>query len=185
MSEKTKKDVLRCRQAIREHRDAKLDDRCWVDDYAVWATVDGTTADLSTPPPYEEAMKECLSFYAGRRSEHPDPPVPNSTPRPALWDQDLLGMTEAALQEEYSRIRLAICGHFDKKGSLTIDDDRALYNILPEKLPADFRLPRTAEFLGEEKAPHAGCPSFWRSHAQCRSSGHNLHRWGPCGTQRE
>ena len=39
------------------------------------------------------------------------------------------------------------------------------------------------EFIGEAKAPHAGCPAFWRSHANCPVERHNLHRWGPCVTE--
>jgi hypothetical protein len=42
-----------------------------------------------------------------------------------------------------------------------------LYALLPERLPADTRLPPRPEFLGEKKAPHAGCPSYVRSHAGC------------------
>lgn len=61
----------------------------------------------------------------------------------------------------------------------TADDDRALYAILPEKMPADLRLPPEDHFLGETKSPDAGCPAFWRSHDGCGPEC-NLHQWGPC-----
>ncbi len=62
----------------------------------------------------------------------------------------------------------------------TIEDDRVLYSVLPEKIPADFRLPPRSEFLGEVRSPHAGCPAFWRSHNGCSATRHDLHQWGPC-----
>lgn len=58
--------------------------------------------------------------------------------------------------------RNAIRAHRDARG-----DDRLPYAVLPEKIPCDFRLPPEAEFLGEAIAPHAGRPSFWRSHSAC------------------
>jgi hypothetical protein len=90
-------------------------------------------------------------------------------------------MTREELALEHARLGAAILRHRDiADRPRTADDDRALYAVLPEKLPADFRLPPEDEFLGEAKAPHAGCPSFWRSHAACPAA-HDLHRWGPCG----
>lgn len=174
----TRERIKRCRAAIRAHRDAKLDDRCWVDDYAVWATLE-ESPDITTPPVYEEAMKQCRAFYLSRRARTPDAAPPDAVTDPALWDADLETMTAAQLTEELARLQAAVRAHHGEK-SHRIEHDRVLYHVLPEKIPADFRLPPEGEFLGEAKAPHAGCPSFWRSHAKCATACHNLHRWGPC-----
>ncbi len=90
-------------------------------------------------------------------------------------------MQHAELVETLFALQQSIRAHrdiFSKKR--TLEDDRTLYALLPEKIPADFRLPPEPEFLGEAKAPRAGCPSFWRSHSTCATSDHDLHKWGPC-----
>ena len=60
-------------------------------------------------------------------------------------------------------------------------EDISLYKLLPEhgKVPVDFTLPPREEFLGTVK-DCAGCPNFWKSHANCQTQKHNPHAWGPC-----
>lgn len=172
--------IIERRNAIRGHRDQKGDDRCWLDDYLVWAMLEDSSSKPPPLPPVEEAMKNCCAFYCMRRSDTPDPLPKGAILDRDKWDNDLGRMNKQELMEELGRIQLAIACHRDVEGRLrTIDDDRALYSTLPEKIPADFRLPAEAEFLGTAKAPHAGCPSFWRSHANCEKPC-NLHSWGPC-----
>jgi hypothetical protein len=165
------------RDRIRYHRNQKGDDRCWLDDYSVWELL----PDSPPMPSFslEEGMRNCRAFWAFRRAEFPDIMPPDATLDSNLWDDDLTKMSAEELAEEFIRLCRAIRGHRDVNGRpRTTSDDRALYAVLPEKVPADFRLPPEEEFLGEAKAPNAGCPAFWRSHAGCAQC--NLHRWGPC-----
>lgn len=170
--------VIARRNAIRHHRDQTGDDRCWVDDYALWKHIDGSP--VLRLPVYSAAMDSCRAFHQFRNAPHADPVPPEAVTDPAKWDDDARRMTEAQRADEYARLGDAIRAHRDIRGrARTASDDRALYAALPEKIPADFRLPPEDQFLGEAKAPHAGCPSFWRSHADCPGA-HDLHKWGPC-----
>lgn len=178
-------DIIAARHAIRRHRDAKGDDRCWLDDYFVWALIPGSFPVPTEVPPVAEAMDMCRAYYKLRRAETPDAQPADAVTDPALWDSDIGKMDEAQLMKELERIQAAVRRHRDNACKpLTTDDDRALYAVLPEQVAADFRLPPPDEFLGEAKAPHAGCPSFWRSHAHCAVKRHNLHQWGPCRDER-
>jgi hypothetical protein len=166
------------RAAIRAHRDAKGDDRCWIDDHSIWAFVDASPGDLHVLPSFEEGMTRCRAFYQHRRADAPDAAPAAST---AVPDADINRMTHADLVKCLIALQTAIRTHANVKDRpLTLDDDRALYAILPDKIAADFRLPPEPEFLGEAKAPHAGCPAFWRSHGKCAGAKHDLHTWGPC-----
>ena len=165
------------RAVIRAHRDAKGDDRCWIDDHAVWALVDSAPADLSVPPTFDEGMRRCREFYQHRRAETPDAGAASGG---TGGDTDLSRMTQPQLAQCLTALQAAIRAHAGVKDRpLNLDDDRTLYAVLPEKIAPDFRLPPEDEFLGEAKAPRAGCPSFWRSHGNCAGR-HDLHRWGPC-----
>jgi hypothetical protein len=173
--------IIEARHAIRQHRDAKGDDRCWLDDYFIWALIPGSFPVPLTPPPMEEAMDMCRGFYKFRRADTADAMPIDAQPDRLQWDKDLEAMDDKALEAELQRIHTAVRAYRDAAcRHITIEDDRALYRILPENLPADFRLPPEDEFLGEAKAPNAGCPSFWRSHANCHVKCHDLHKWGPC-----
>lgn len=177
----TDQQIRVCRQAIRRHRDAKGDDRCWLDDYRVWACIPDSPEMPSAPPPIEQAMEKCRAFYKLRSAKSPDFPGEDAILDRHHWDDDLQYMDEDEKQEELVRLQTAILRHRDAAGNPgTIHDDRDLYSVLPEKIPGDFRLPPEDDFLGEAKAPHAGCPSFWRSHAGCEAKRHNLLEWGPC-----
>lgn len=168
--------IVERRATIRAHRDAKGDDRCWIDDHAVWAFTEGAPVDAGPLPAFEEGMRRCREFYQHRRAEQPD-----AGAAALSHDRDLAAMTQAELAKCLTALQLAIRTHAQVKGRpRNLDDDRALYAVLPEKAPADFRLPPEPDFLGETKAPHAGCPSFWRSHQNCEGTTHDLHRWGPC-----
>ena len=172
------------RKAIRSHRDQKGDDRCWLDDCLVWAML----ADSPSEPPmlsFEEGMCLCREFYSFRRAEAADPVGQDALTDPRLWDRDLFPMDQAGLLAELRRIQQAIFMHRNiVHRHRTLEDDRDLYGVLPEKVPADFRLPPEPDFLGEAAAPHAGCPSFWRSHASCQGPC-DLHAWGPCSRAAE
>lgn len=172
--------ILERRRVIRESRDARGDDRCWLDYYLVWGMLDGTPP----VPPVEyllagEGMRQCALFYCFRRLESKDPTPKDAILDPGRWDEDLLGMTVGQLRDELIRIQAFIRRHRDISGRpRTVEDDKMLYSVLPEKIPADFRLPPEEGFLGNAQL-HAGCPAFWDSHAACDHSC-NLHQWGPC-----
>lgn len=177
-----KRAILECRAALRLHRDARGDERCWLDDYYVWNMVEGSPSIPTILPLFDEGMNQCRTYYRFRNAPVPDPMPAGAVTDPARWDDDLEEMTPPQLTQELERLHAAVRRHRDVTGRpRTADDDRALYAVLPEKLPADFRLPPEDDFLGEAKAPRAGCPSFWRSHAACPGNCHDLHRWGPCG----
>jgi hypothetical protein len=170
--------VLAIRSIIRFHRDQIGDDRCFLDDYSVWEQC------LDSPPPafkMEDGMKQCVLFYENRRAETKDEIPIDAIIDPTKWDLDLHNNSMRELTDKLAVLFDIIEKHRDITGRpRTVDDDRKLYAVLPEKLPADFRLPKREDFLGEARAPYAGCPSFWRSHANCSAKSHNLHKWGPC-----
>lgn len=169
--------IVERRAVIRAHRDAKMDDRCWLDDYTVWDMVEGSPPDISSPPSYKDSMRRCREFYHNRRADKADTPAGGNTPGD---DSDLVKLQQSQLAKELGALQNAIKMHRDVKDrSRTLDDDRALYAALPEKTGADFRLPPEQDFLGEARAPKAGCPSFWRSHENCAGE-HDMHLWGPC-----
>jgi hypothetical protein len=54
--------------AIKQHRDQKLDDRCWLDDQKLYAVLkDGNTGDNSTPP-MDAMLANCKRFLEKRCS---------------------------------------------------------------------------------------------------------------------
>lgn len=171
--------IVAMRAAVRQSRDARGDERCWVDDRRIHATLPGAPPDPQTIP--VDAMARCEAFYRHRRANEPDPFPEEINLDRESWNEDLDAMGGEALMEETARLIAAIEVHQAVPDlERTIDDDRALYAVLPEKIRADFRLPPEPEFLGEALAPRAGCPAFWRSHAACTAPCHDLHRWGPC-----
>ncbi len=181
--EQLREKIRKIRQVIRYHRNQKGDDRCWLDDYKVWASIGESTWTPISLPPYDEMMAKCLDFWTNRRAETVDEGPAGKPLALRFWNSDLLGLGAKELLGKLKQLEEVIARHRDiKDRPRTTDDDRALYAVLPEKLPADFRLPSRDEFLGEALAPHAGCPAFWRSHADCpeRVSGCNVHDWGPC-----
>ena len=173
--------IIQRRTVIRSHRDQKLDDRCWLDDYLVWKMCDDSPVYPLLVLPLEEAMQKCREFSQCRRAEYPDPIPIGAVLEKNLWDKDLNTMTSMQRTNELARIQIAIRRHRDiSDRPRTLGDDRLLYSVLPEQIPADFRLPPEEDFLGEAQSPHAGCRAFWKSHGACPRTPHNLHQWGPC-----
>ena len=169
------------RARIRQHRDQVGDDRCWLDDFIVWAFLGDSGGVLSVLPLFHEAMDQCRMFYLHRKALECDPISADAILEKEKWDEDIATLSIDELCVCIVRLKNTIRTHRDVTGRpRTLDDDRALYAILPEKMPADFRLPSEAEFLGEARAPKAGCPSFWSSHAHCSREVHDFHKWGPC-----
>jgi hypothetical protein len=59
-------EILRLRKGIRNHRDQKNDDRCWLDDYALYALL-GEDQPNTALPPTEEFMANCRRFCESRQ----------------------------------------------------------------------------------------------------------------------
>ncbi len=176
--EALKKDIIEVRNVIRQHRNAKGDDRCWITDYLVWSQL--KSGPYFPPTNRATGIILCKIFYRFRRSDTVDPIPQDAILDPERWDEDLETMCAHQLLGEHTRLDYYISRHLHipKYRARTINDDRLLYSVLPEKLPADFRLPPEAEFLGRAKND-AGCPNFWDSHSHCGIKC-NLHNWGPC-----
>lgn len=166
------------RAVIRWHRDQKGDDRCWLDDFKVWQMAFDRITEVHFPD-FETGMAICRVYYAYRRTDYPDPVPENAILDPRLWNADLTIMTIDELRVELEKLQTAIRTHRDISDRIrTFEDDRLLYLVLPEKIPADFRLPSEADFLGEHK--DRGCPAYWRSHEKCYTLCHQFDKWGPC-----
>lgn len=171
--------IRRRRRVIRAHRDAIGDDRCWLDDYLVWEMLNNTFRMPIRSLSVEQKMARCALFYEHRRSEAPDSFPEDAVIDTAYWDNDIWRMPSCQLFIELIRIQEAIYRHRNiVRRPRTVDDDRKLYSVLPEKIPADFRLPPREEFLGRERI-QTGCPNFWDSHSNCGYEC-NVHQWGPC-----
>lgn len=171
--------ILERREVIRGHRDAKGDDRCWVDDFLVWDMLDGESVRPLMPLVLSVGMVRCEEFYRHRRMDSELRLLPGAIQDPALWNRDLPSMDREGMLDELANLQYAIYRHRESS-PVSLVHDLTLYMVLPEKLPADFRLPPRPEFLGEAKEPHAGCPSFWRSHRACDSMHCTINQWGPC-----
>ena len=167
------------REAIRYHRDQIGDDRCWLDDGLVWAALNTTPAEAKVLPDYEKMMEHCSAFFYKRQEKEFDQvkhPIDS-----VKWDDDLDRLDETDLVEILLKLQSAILEHRDRgQLNLTVEDDKKLYQILPEGLKADFRLPSEEAFLGGTVDPCAGCPNFWKSHQSCGTKEHNLRKWGKC-----
>lgn len=72
MRHELKAEIRRLRTAIRKHRDQKLDDRCWMDDFELYESlpegIDPSYVDLRLLP-HEVMMKNCDHFVRCRSTE--------------------------------------------------------------------------------------------------------------------
>lgn len=175
-----KNKIISLRQAIRYARDQKGDDRCWLDYWPLYEILEDTNSSmLEVNPNSKEIMQICTSFYEKRRQDYLDTPV-NAILERDLWNSDLDSMNSSSLAKELEKIEETARKHRDTPIlELTVEDDKTLYQILPENISADFRLPPREQFLGTSN-PCAGCPNFWKSHANCKAKKHNFQSWGPC-----
>ena len=173
-------EILERRKSIRWHRDQKGDDRCHWDDYGVWRWLEGTPPVPRKLSSFEAELIRCKQFYGFRRADKPDRVPPDMIEDPRHWDDDLRRMSSDKLLNELAKIQEAIYQHcFVGYRIRTLNDDRKLYAVLPEKVPVNAVLPAWECFIGDEGTPNAGCPSFIRSHGTCRGLC-NLNQWGPC-----
>jgi hypothetical protein len=91
-------EVRKLEDAIRTHRDQKADDRCWLDDVALYAVLgDGVVHDSRLPPKCD-FLQSCARFWEQRQAMVASSgPGGTASPGPA-------GMTMAQLQAEVERL---------------------------------------------------------------------------------
>lgn len=173
--------IIKRRTVLRTHRDQVGDNRCFLDDYLLFAFVEG----LPGKPPklnLESGMPLCRKFYEHCRLDQKLSNDKHAILDPSRWDNDLINRRSGVLLNRLETIQLEVVVLYEKsiRKPLNVADYRRLYQrTLPEGIEADFRLPSEPEFLGESKSG-AGCPQFWKSHANCNSESCDLHQWGPC-----
>ncbi|HEU4402033.1 MAG TPA: hypothetical protein VFT43_07995 [Candidatus Polarisedimenticolia bacterium] len=61
-------EVLRLRQGIRQHRDERGDDRCWLDDQRLYSLLPDKKAAITTLPPKDVFLKSCERFWKTRQA---------------------------------------------------------------------------------------------------------------------
>lgn len=161
-------EVLRLRQEIREHRDQRGDDRCWLDDVALHALLPDAPPALLELPPWEEMEKRCAAYFENRQcAACPHAIPPDAILDPREWDGDLENMTDEKILAETLRLRQGIRLHRDIGEKRTAIDDEALCALLPEKLLADSRL------TGPRFLP--SCRNFWETRQG--QNPQKLHEW--------
>src|ERR1041385_8612590 len=87
MSNVVKERIIEIRNAIRAHRDALGDDRCWLDDFNIWKYLPDPPKAKNMSP--ADGMIRCEKFYTLRRVRIIKPNSPDAILDPVLWDSDL------------------------------------------------------------------------------------------------
>lgn len=64
-------EVRRLRGGIRQHRDERGDDRCWLDDQRLYALLPDTGVAITTLPPKDVFLRSCERFWQTRQA-HPE-----------------------------------------------------------------------------------------------------------------
>ena len=98
--------IDRLESAIREHRDAQGDDRCWLDDVKLYRALNGTGdfgPDMELPPKCDFLMS-CARFWEQRQRPSEKNAARSSEPE---------RMTLAQLQAEVERLRTEEAGRED------------------------------------------------------------------------
>ena len=61
-------EASRLRAGIRQHRDERGDDRCWLDDQRLYALLPETVNAVTKLPPREVFLKSCERFWRTRQT---------------------------------------------------------------------------------------------------------------------
>jgi hypothetical protein len=61
-----KQEILKLRNSIREHRDAKGNDRCWLDDVELYQKLPENIQADFTLPEKKEFLKNCEAYHKNR-----------------------------------------------------------------------------------------------------------------------
>ncbi|MEK7610371.1 MAG: hypothetical protein AAB468_01325 [Patescibacteria group bacterium] len=138
-----KKKIIEWRGVIRWHRDQVGHDRCWLDDGHVYKIVLGLE---TTHPPSKTVCEDlCTQYHHGRSGKkfiRGQNKLNGKKP-----DDDLEKMSRHRLELEWAKLLKAVTAHYRLgDGERLARDDQKLYRVLPEKTPADQRLPTANEF---------------------------------------
>lgn len=182
-------EIAERRRILREHRDAKGDNRCWISDYSIFAFLEDSEP-LTRPADhkefFEQFLRKCADFHRFNNATHLDPTPITAILDPAKWDVDISKMDYAELFKELMKLQTASFNlrEISKRRPTTCDDYRILYQVLPEKIPADLRLPDVERFVGRSEIPTESCPNFLDSHKDCNPKTCNLFEWGHACTKK-
>ncbi len=165
--ENFRKEIIRLRNAIREHRDQVGDDRCWLDDVLLHGFLPDTPLPDNKLPSWEEMECKCRRFFEDRQC--PSCPHQALTSRKTAeeCDRDLAEMNDDALRQEGLRLRQGIHAHRDRTEKRTYADDEQLYALLPDGVLGDTRL------TGDAFLPN--CRRFWETRQN--QNPQKLHEW--------
>jgi hypothetical protein len=106
-------EVDRLKGAIRKHRDARGDDRCWIDDLELYRIIGDGDVDPSilALPSKCEFLESCSRFWSQR--QHPDDQTIDPHP-----------MTIAQLEAEIDRLKGVLTATRKGLGTAVVSDDR-------------------------------------------------------------
>lgn len=139
---RAKEEILKARNAIRKHRDAVGDDRCWLDDDLVYQCLPGYKP-ITTLCPRVEFLKKCRIFKERRCGWRSYAPGLLRVPllESGMSDEDIDRWTVKTLRAHVLWLWLAIQNHHDCGDNKTSFDDILLYLVLPDGIEPNLSLP--------------------------------------------
>jgi hypothetical protein len=81
------REVELLKDAIRRHRDATSDDRCWVDDLELYAALGEEEPPNTALPPEREFLESCRRYWMRRQSPHDAGRCPSTMTMKELEDR--------------------------------------------------------------------------------------------------
>lgn len=162
-------EILKARQAIRQHRDARGDDRCWLDDDLVYQCLPGYKP-IMTLCSKEEFMKKCRIFKERRCGWDSYPRGLLTVPRleSGMSDTDIDKWSDEKLRAHILWLWLCIKNHQGCGDNKTSVDDILLYLVLPDGIEPDLSLP--PELLDN-------CGRFYDTRPCPLTNPQKLHEW--------
>jgi len=167
--DQAKEEILKARNAIRKHRDAKGDDRCWFDDDLIYQCLPGYKP-ITTLYPREEFLKKCRIFKERRFGwcSYPDGLLKIPLLESGMSDTDIEKWTDEKLRAHVLWLWLSIQNHHDCGDNKTSADDILLYLVLPDGIEPDLSLP--PELLDN-------CGRFYDTRPCPLTNSRKLHEW--------
>jgi hypothetical protein len=150
-----RKRVIEARQAIIWHAYQVGDDRCWMDDWWVYAIV------LNLLPPRQLSAEEiCLTYCQQYRSERALDFHTFDAPPISEVHLDVVRMSLAELIKEWYKIKTAVIIHWlIGDGKRTLGDDQQMYQVVnglisdPWMPSPDMLFPNCRHFIRTRKGP--------------------------------
>ena len=140
--EQAQKEILKARNAIRKHRDAVGDDRCWLDDDLVYQCLPDYKP-ITTLCSREDFLRKCRIFKERRCgwSSYPSGLLKVASLESGTGDEDIGKWDNEKLRAHVLWLWLAIKNHHDCDDNKTSVDDILLYMVLPDGIEPDLSLP--------------------------------------------